>query len=91
MSYNSLIFYRCNDAVIRIEQSALGTVFVCRYGGSKHAVNGCRRTYLSQRDLQVQTGNTSLCQMTFTVFKDHAALLYVCPGFHGTGNFAVHF
>lgn len=44
---------RCNDAVIRIEQSALGTVFVCRFGGSKHGVNGCRRTYLSQRDLQV--------------------------------------
>ena len=54
---NARLHFRCNDAVIRIEQSALGTVFVCRYGGSKHAVNGCRRTYLSQRDLQVSSSH----------------------------------
>jgi len=38
--------------VVRIEQSALGTVFVCTFGGTKHGVSGCHRTYLSQRDLQ---------------------------------------
>ena len=36
----------------RIEQSALGTVFICNYGGPKHGSEGCRRTYLSSRDLQ---------------------------------------
>ena len=35
-----------------IEQAALGTVFVCTIGGTKHGVSGCHRTYLSQRDLQ---------------------------------------
>ncbi|CAH1803109.1 unnamed protein product [Owenia fusiformis] len=43
---------RCNDPVQRIEQSALGTVFICTHGGSKHGSSGCRRTYLSHRDLQ---------------------------------------
>ena len=38
--------------MVRIEQSALGTVFVCTYGGAKHGVSGCHRTYLSHRDLQ---------------------------------------
>lgn len=36
----------------RIEPAALGTVFVCTHGGAKHGVSGCRRTYLSNRDLQ---------------------------------------
>ena len=44
--------YRCHDAIQRVEQSALGTVFVCTIGGTKLGVSGCRRTYLSQRDLQ---------------------------------------
>ncbi|XP_055999665.1 E3 ubiquitin-protein ligase Hakai-like isoform X1 [Ostrea edulis] len=44
--------YKCEENVQRIEQSALGTVFVCSYGGPKHGDGGCRRTYLSQRDLQ---------------------------------------
>lgn len=43
---------RCEEPVQRIEQSALGTVFVCSYGAAKHSAKGCRRTYLSQRDLQ---------------------------------------
>ena len=43
---------RCSEAVSRIEQSALGTVFICTYGGPKHSASGCHRTYLSQRDLQ---------------------------------------
>lgn len=44
----------------RIEQSALGTVFVCTYGGSKHGTNGCHRTYLSQRDLQAHIDHRHL-------------------------------
>ena len=43
---------RCNDPVQRVEQAALGTVFICTHGGTKHGVSGCRRTYLSNRDLQ---------------------------------------
>jgi len=43
---------RCSQGVVRIEQAALGTVFVCTFGGTKHGVSGCHRTYLSQRDLQ---------------------------------------
>ncbi|XP_070557485.1 E3 ubiquitin-protein ligase Hakai-like [Ptychodera flava] len=43
---------RCGDSVQRIEQSHLGSIFVCTYGGNKHGGSGCRRTYLSQRDLQ---------------------------------------
>ncbi|XP_022081539.1 E3 ubiquitin-protein ligase Hakai-like isoform X2 [Acanthaster planci] len=43
---------RCGDSVQRIEQSPLGGIFLCTHGGSKHSPGGCRRTYLSQRDLQ---------------------------------------
>ncbi|KAL5013909.1 hypothetical protein ScPMuIL_008179 [Solemya velum] len=51
---------RCEEQVLRIEQSALGTVFVCNYGGSKHSVDGCRRTYLSQRDLKAHIDHRHL-------------------------------
>ncbi|XP_075930581.1 E3 ubiquitin-protein ligase Hakai-like isoform X1 [Petromyzon marinus] len=37
---------RCVDQVQRIEQCLRGTVFLC------NVVSGCKRTYLSQRDLQ---------------------------------------
>lgn len=53
---------RCGDPVQRIEQSALGSVFVCTYGGAKHGVSGCRRTYLSQRDLQAHINHRHLRQ-----------------------------
>jgi E3 ubiquitin-protein ligase Hakai len=43
---------RCKDKVIRVEQTGLGTVFMCIFGGSRYGKTGCRRTYLSQRDLQ---------------------------------------
>lgn len=52
MSYVVFLSYRCEEPVQRIEQSALGTVYICSYGGAKHGSSGCRRTYLSQRDLQ---------------------------------------
>lgn len=43
---------RCDDPVQRIEQSPLGSIYLCTYGAPKHCHTGCRRTYLSQRDLQ---------------------------------------
>ena len=46
------MFDRCEGAVKRIEHSALGTVFICSHGAPKHSMDGCRRTYLSHRDLQ---------------------------------------
>lgn len=44
---------RCNEKVARVEQTGLGTVFMCTHGGTRYGNTGCRRTYLSQRDLQV--------------------------------------
>ena len=35
----------------RIEPARLGHVFVCSFGGSRYGISGCRRSYLSQRDL----------------------------------------
>lgn len=43
---------RCGDNVSRIEQSLQGHIFMCDYGAPKHSHEGCRRTYLSKRDLQ---------------------------------------
>jgi E3 ubiquitin-protein ligase Hakai len=43
---------RCKEKVVRVEQTGLGTVFMCTFGGSRYGNSGCRRTYLSQRDLQ---------------------------------------
>lgn len=43
---------RCKEKVIRVEQTGLGTVFMCTHGGTRYGITGCRRTYLSQRDLQ---------------------------------------
>ncbi|CAG5136798.1 unnamed protein product [Candidula unifasciata] len=43
---------RCAAKVQKVEKSALGTVYVCTHGAPKHSTKGCRRTYLSQRDLQ---------------------------------------
>ncbi|XP_071960860.1 E3 ubiquitin-protein ligase Hakai-like [Antedon mediterranea] len=43
---------RCGDPVQRIEQSPLGSIYVCNIGAPKHSPKGCKRTYLSQRDLQ---------------------------------------
>lgn len=44
--------YRCGDKVTRIEQSPLGSVFVCSFGSSRHGPGGCKRTYLSYRDME---------------------------------------
>ncbi|XP_066922363.1 E3 ubiquitin-protein ligase Hakai-like [Clytia hemisphaerica] len=42
---------RCDDRVDRIEPAGIGQIFVCSYGGSRNGTSGCRRSYLSQRDL----------------------------------------
>ncbi|XP_065214988.1 E3 ubiquitin-protein ligase Hakai-like isoform X2 [Planococcus citri] len=43
---------RCQEKIVRIDKAGLGTVFMCTFGGSRYGNTGCRRTYLSQRDLQ---------------------------------------
>jgi len=43
---------RCKDKVSRVEQAGLGSIFLCTQGGSRYGNGGCRRTYLSSRDLQ---------------------------------------
>ncbi len=43
---------RCGDRVARVEQAGLGSIYMCSHGGSRYGSDGCRRTYLSQRDLQ---------------------------------------
>eukprot|EP00795_Rhopilema_esculentum_P002396 gene2396-18040_t len=42
---------RCAERVDRIEPAGIGQIFVCSFGGSRHGISGCRRSYLSQRDL----------------------------------------
>jgi E3 ubiquitin-protein ligase Hakai len=42
---------RCHDKVIRVEQTGF-PIFLCTHGGTLYSTHGCRRTYLSQRDLQ---------------------------------------
>ncbi|CAL1261912.1 unnamed protein product [Larinioides sclopetarius] len=51
---------KCDEKVQRIEQSALGTVFMCSYGGGRHVPGACGRTYLSQRDLQAHVNHRHL-------------------------------
>jgi len=43
---------RCTDKVKKVEQCDLGTIFLCTSNGTRYGNNGCRRTYLSSRDLQ---------------------------------------
>jgi len=43
---------RCKDKVKKVEQCDLGSIFLCTQGGTRYGNNGCRRTYLSSRDLQ---------------------------------------
>merc|ERR1719348_359836 len=43
---------RCHDKVKKVEQCDLGSIFLCTQDGTRYGNNGCRRTYLSSRDLQ---------------------------------------
>ncbi|OQR73415.1 hypothetical protein BIW11_09749, partial [Tropilaelaps mercedesae] len=45
------ICYKCRDKVTRVEQTTLGKVFMCTHQQGKTR-EPCKRTYLSQRDLQ---------------------------------------
>ncbi|KAK6192691.1 hypothetical protein SNE40_004119 [Patella caerulea] len=51
---------RCKETVTRVEQSPLGSVFICTFNGQKQLANGCRRTYLSQRDLNSHVAHRHL-------------------------------
>lgn len=52
------------EKVTRVEQTGLGTVFMCTHGGSRYGSNGCRRTYLSQRDLQAHINHRHVTSST---------------------------
>jgi len=43
---------RCSEKVHRIERNNIGSLHMCLHDGSRYGYDGCRRTYLSQRDLQ---------------------------------------
>lgn len=43
---------RCNAKVLAVEQAGLGAIYMCSHGGSRYGPDGCRRTYLSDRDLE---------------------------------------
>ncbi|XP_047122663.1 E3 ubiquitin-protein ligase Hakai isoform X1 [Hydra vulgaris] len=42
---------RCEERIDRIEPATIGQIFVCSFGGNRNITSGCRRSYLSQRDL----------------------------------------
>ena len=47
----TLVCIRCGGKVTSVEEVGLGRLFVCSFGGSRYGSDGCRRTYLSERDL----------------------------------------
>eukprot|EP00088_Acartia_fossae_P048417 TRINITY_DN5283_c0_g1_i11.p1 TRINITY_DN5283_c0_g1~~TRINITY_DN5283_c0_g1_i11.p1 ORF type:complete len:481 (-),score=96.39 TRINITY_DN5283_c0_g1_i11:628-2070(-) len=49
---NEKICPRCKDKVKKVEQCELGSIFLCTQDGTRYGNSGCRRTYLSSRDLQ---------------------------------------
>uniref|UniRef100_A0A3B1IDM6 E3 ubiquitin-protein ligase Hakai n=1 Tax=Astyanax mexicanus TaxID=7994 RepID=A0A3B1IDM6_ASTMX len=51
-----LTMYSCTDPVQRIEQCQRGSLFMCSI------VQGCKRTYLSQRDLQAHVNHRHMRQ-----------------------------
>jgi len=61
---------RCKDKVVRVEQTGLGTVFMCTHGGTRYGSTGCRRTYLSQRDLQAHINHRHVTAVAAGVAQD---------------------
>lgn len=57
---------RCKEKVVRVEKSGLGSVFMCTHGGSRYGNTGCRRTYLSSRDLQAHINHRHVAPLTPT-------------------------
>lgn len=55
---------RCKEKVSRVEQTPLGTVFMCTFDGERYGKTGCRRTYLSQRDLQAHINHRHVATPT---------------------------
>ena len=56
--------------------SGLGNIFMCINGGTRHGTNGCRRTYMSGRDLQVNSlrpGGRKYSTYSIGFVKLHAA------------------
>ena len=43
---------RCGDENQSLERGTMEGVYICCHGGSRHGFQGCRKSYLSQRDLQ---------------------------------------
>lgn len=41
----------------RVERCELGQIYLCTFGAPKHSYKACRRTYLSQRDLQAHVNH----------------------------------
>uniref|UniRef100_U5EQL1 E3 ubiquitin-protein ligase Hakai n=1 Tax=Corethrella appendiculata TaxID=1370023 RepID=U5EQL1_9DIPT len=58
---------RCKEKVIRVEQTGLGSVFMCNHGGTRYGKSGCRRTYLSERDLQAHINHRHINAPVVTV------------------------
>ncbi|KAF2363783.1 Glycosyl transferase family 8 [Trinorchestia longiramus] len=59
----------CDEVMDRVEQAGLGTVFMCTFSNSGVA---CKRTYLSQRDLQAHIDHRHLKQSAATPRRDEA-------------------
>ncbi|KAA0202104.1 hypothetical protein HAZT_HAZT003188, partial [Hyalella azteca] len=53
----------CDELMDRVEQAGLGTVFMCTFSNGDVP---CKRTYLSQRDLQAHIDHRHLKQSTIT-------------------------
>lgn len=66
---------RCGNKIQKVEKSALGTVFVCIFGAPKHDTSGCRRTYLSLRDLQSHVAHRHVPKTTAESKSTHSTSL----------------
>ncbi|OWR44278.1 hypothetical protein KGM_205847B, partial [Danaus plexippus plexippus] len=70
---------RCREKVLRVEQTGLGTVFMCTHSGTRYGNTGCRRTYLSQRDLQAHINHRHVGDKSDPEPSPHPALAVVKP------------
>lgn len=70
------------EKVSRVEQTGLGTVFMCTHGGTRYGNAGCRRTYLSQRDLQVLYSISRAFFLNFAFTEVYLSLIPFHLGSH---------
>nr|CAG4640888.1 EOG090X06V5 [Eulimnadia texana] len=86
---------RCHDKVVRVEQTGLGNIFICTHGGSRYGNDGCRRTYLSHRDLQAHVNHRHL-RLSLSADKEMQKIATVSGGpshiqtVTGLGSSSVH-